>query len=75
MRGYRFRIGPELFWIIVTAAVIALAQVLLTFQPESVADWRLWAVSLLGAVARAVAAAVIAALSGEFIAGGDDESP
>lgn len=68
---YQFKVSQELLWTIFTAAVLAVAQVFLIFDPSEISDWRLWAIAAAGSVARAVAAAVIAALSGEFIAGDD----
>ena len=57
--NYELKVGPELFWAVAVTVVLAVAQVLLTFEPSEITDWRLWAVSLLGGVVRSAAGAVI----------------
>lgn len=61
--NYQFKWNEELFWTIVATAGFELAQVLYTFQPEQIKDWKTWAVSFAGAAVRAVAGAVLAARS------------
>lgn len=57
--NYQLKIGPELAWVLVVTAVLTVAQVLVTFEPSEITDWRLWAVSLAGGVVRSLAGAVI----------------
>ena len=70
--SYHYKIGPELGWLIATTAILALAQVLLTFDPATITDWQTWALSLAGAVVRAVAGAVLAYRSDGFVKPGQD---
>ena len=56
---YQFKLGPEIFWAIVIAAVLAVAQILVTLRPEEIADWRFWAITTAGAVARAAGGAIV----------------
>lgn len=59
MPRYSFRPSAELGWFVLTTIVLAMAQVLLTLEPEQITDWRTWAVSLLGAAVRAGAGALL----------------
>ncbi len=59
---YDFKLFAELGWAVLVALVTSLAIELLSFHPEAVSDWRMWGVVLAGALARAVAAAVLAKL-------------
>lgn len=61
---YRFKLGSELVWAIVVAAILALGQILITLKPEDITNWRLWAVTGAGAVARAVGGAIVGYLTG-----------
>lgn len=58
--NYQFRGGAELLWGIVVAVVVAGAQLLIDLHPETVTDWRFWAVTAAGALARAVGGAAVA---------------
>ena len=60
---YDFKKWPEFVWFIGVATVIAIAQILLDFRPETIQDWRLWTLSILGAGVRAGVAALIAMLT------------
>lgn len=52
--------AAEIFWAAVVAIGLELLQVLATFQPEKVTDYRTWAISLAGSLIRVGAAAAIA---------------
>lgn len=54
---YTFKPLPELYWGIVTAGSIVLLTALVTLNPETVTDWRGWAIALGGATVRAAAGA------------------
>lgn len=56
---YTLHVSRELFWFVLTAVVMTVAQVLVTLKPEDIADWRVWLVSLLGAIARAAGGALL----------------
>lgn len=60
---YRFQFQAELAWVFVVGAGLAVLQVLVSFDPTSIDDWQLWAVSLGGAAIRAGAGALVAALT------------
>ena len=47
------------------AGAVGLAQVLVTFDPTEIGDWRTWAVGLIGAFVRPVAAYVVAKFATE----------
>lgn len=59
---YKFKPGPEFWWAILTMAGYELAQILVTLQPEKIADWRTWAVATAGAVVRGVAGGIISTI-------------
>ncbi len=61
---YQFKLRQELIWVVVVAALGALAQALATTDPATVTDWRAWALSLGIAVVRAVVGALLAWLGG-----------
>lgn len=56
---YRFKPLAELYWAVVTSGSIVLLTALVTLDPESVKDWRAWAVALGGATVRAGAGAAL----------------
>lgn len=56
---YRFKPLPELGWGVAIAAGLVILQALVTLDPETVADWRTWAIALGGAAIRAAAGAAI----------------
>ena len=56
---YDFKKAQELFWFLATAAVLAIAQILVTFEPEKVLDWKTYAIALIGAAVRAIAGALL----------------
>ena len=65
---YQVRLSQELIWAVLTGAGIAFAQILVDFQPETVTDWKLWAVAGVGAIIRAIGVSVLAAIGKARIA-------
>jgi len=61
--SYEFKRWPELAWAALVAAVIALGQVVIATDPSKVEDWRLWAITAAGALARAAGGALLAKLT------------
>lgn len=59
--SYDFKLAAELGWAFLVGVVIALAEALVGFHPEQIADWRAWAIILAGALVRAGAGAALAA--------------
>jgi|6_EtaG_2_1085325.scaffolds.fasta_scaffold02358_2 hypothetical protein len=57
---YDFKRLDELAWAAGVAAVIFAAQVLVEFDPDKIADWQTWAVSIAAGAIRAAAGAVLA---------------
>lgn len=56
---YEFKWAQELFWAVLTACAFVLFEMMVTFDPEKVADWGIWAVALAGALVRAAGAAAL----------------
>ena len=55
--------SKQTFWVgVLIAGVLGVAQVLVSFDPATIVDWRTWAVSLTGAFIRPAAAFVVAKL-------------
>lgn len=68
MPAYTFKLTQETLWIIVVAVLTPLLLALSQFDPETITDYRVWAVSIAASMIRAGAAAVIAALGpGGFV--------
>jgi len=61
--SYEFKRWPEFAWAALVAAVIALGQIVITTDPSKVEDWKLWAITAAGALARAVGGALLAKLT------------
>lgn len=59
---YDFKRAQEIRWIAIIAGGTFLAQLALTFDPDTVTDWHAYAISTASALLRAVIAAVIANL-------------
>jgi hypothetical protein len=59
MKEYDFKAAQELFWGAVVAGCTFVLTVLVTFDPETITDWRAWAIALGAGVVRAVAGALI----------------
>jgi hypothetical protein len=60
---YDFKFMQELMWSIVVAVAFAIGQILLEFDPSKITDWRLWAVSAAGGIARMVGGVLVAKFS------------
>lgn len=60
---YEFKRIDELLWAAAVAAAVAVLQALVSFEPERITDWRLWAISLVAGSVRAAAGAALAALT------------
>lgn len=58
--AYNFKAYEEAIWFVVVTAAIQVFTVLVDFDPETIIDWKSWAIALGGGVVRAVAAAIIA---------------
>lgn len=54
---YDFKLLPELYWAVGTAIAFVLFTELAGLHPEGVPDWKVWAVTLGGAIFRAVGGA------------------
>lgn len=63
--SYTFKVGPELLWAGLTAAVVALLQILLDFDPSAITDLRTWVIAGGAAIVRATAAGLLAAMAGK----------
>lgn len=61
---YTFKLGPEMAWAVAVAAVVAVLQVLVEFDPSAITDWRAWAIALGASAVRAAAGAAIAIFMG-----------
>ena len=57
---YNFKLLEEVAWFAVVAAGIAVLETLIRFDPQTVTDWKTWAISLGGSAIRAAAGAAIA---------------
>lgn len=68
---YHFKKWEELAWFVFVAVATMLLQQLLTFDPGQVEDWREWAIALGAASVRAAAAAVLAFIGKQHLAGTD----
>lgn len=56
---YDFKGAQELAWGAAVAAATYLLTVLVTFDPETITDWRAWAIALGAGTVRAVAGFLI----------------
>ena len=59
MGTYDFKAWQELAWAAGVAALTFGLTVLVTFDPETITDWRAWAISLGAGAIRAAAGALI----------------
>lgn len=60
--SYQFRFKPEALWFVGVAALTAILQILITFDPAKIENWQTWAIALGAAAVRAAAGAAIHAL-------------
>ena len=58
---YVFKRAEEFAWAALVAVAVFWAEVLLTFDPDTITDWRAWAIAGLSGSVRAAVAAIIAA--------------
>jgi hypothetical protein len=70
---YTYKFWHELGWAVFVALVTFLATQLLNFDAATITDWKIWGIAIASGCVRAVAAAVVAAFSGRFISGVDQE--
>lgn len=59
MPSYDFRAASEFVWFVLTAAGIAIAQILTSTDPATVTDYRTYGLAILGAAIRAGSGAVL----------------
>lgn len=64
---YNFKFWQEIGWGILVAVLVALAQALIHFDASAVTDWQVWTLALISGCVRAVAAVLIAKLTGKLI--------
>ena len=62
MPEYLYRKRAEILWAVAIAGLTPLLVALSTLDPETITDYRIWAVGIGAAMVRAVAAAIIAAI-------------
>ncbi len=67
MPEYVFKPNPEFFWAVLIAGVISVLQMLVGFDPLAVENWRLWAITLGGAFARAAIGAALAMMTSKRV--------
>ena len=61
MPEYIFKRAEELFWAGLVGFAVFWGEVLVTFDPDTITDWRAWVIATLSASVRAAFAAVMAA--------------
>lgn len=59
---YEFKIRPEVIWAVAIAVLTPLMAALATFDPETITDYRVWALGVGAAMVRALGGAVLARL-------------
>ena len=62
MPKYEFKIVHEIVWAAVIGTAIAAATIAVDFEPETIQDWERWAITGVGALARAVGVAILTVL-------------
>lgn len=69
MKGltYNFKFWQELGWGILVAILMTIAQATIQFDATVITDWQVWAISIVSGCVRAVAAIVVAKLTGKLI--------
>ena len=61
--SYNFQFWKELLWAALIAAIVTAGQIVVASDLEKVTDWRVWALSLVTACARAVVAIIVTKLT------------
>lgn len=56
---YEFKWRPEILWALLTAALVAVTQIVQSTDPATVTDLRVYVVALAGAAGRAVLGALL----------------
>lgn len=69
---YHFKALPELFWSVVTSAATVLLIALVSFDPNTITDWKVWAIGLGSGMLRSAAGAALDWLRREMT---KDEDP
>lgn len=69
MMTYNFKALPELLFALFVALITWVFQLLLDFNPDTVTDWKTWAIAAAGGLARAIGAAGIAWLGKGLLTG------
>jgi hypothetical protein len=59
MPAYDFHAAQEFGWAVLTAAGLAVAQILTSTDPSTITDWRTYGIALAGAAIRAGSGAVL----------------
>lgn len=62
MPQYIYKPKPEVVWAIAIAVLTPLLVTMATFDPETITDWRVWAVGVVAAMVRALGGAILAAI-------------
>ena len=57
IKEYNFKWKQEIFYGLIAAAGLAIFQIMSSFDPEQVTDWKFWGANAVAAVMRAVGAA------------------
>lgn len=60
---YEFRKLDEAIWAVGIAVAVSVFQALVTFDPETITDYKTWAVGIVAGAVRAAAGAAIAFLT------------
>lgn len=60
---YNFKLVEEMAWFGFVSAGVALLEVLIRFDPETITSWETWAISLGGGLVRAFAGGFLAAIA------------
>lgn len=68
MPTYTFKLTQEMIWVLAVAVLTPLLLALSQFEPDTISDYRVWAVSIAASMIRAGAAAFLAAIGpGGFV--------
>ena len=59
MPAYDFKVTAEFWWFVLVTIIVSVMQVMVTFDPSKVTDWKTWAVALAAGAVRSAAGAVL----------------